>query len=227
MTYRAVLLDIDGTLADSNDAHALAWVQVLAESGRRVPFERVRPLIGKGGDKVLPELTGLDDESPEGRAIVDRRREIFQSVHLPHVKPTRGAAELVAWLGDEALKVVVATSAGADEVKGLLEAAGVSDLIDASSSSDDAERSKPDPDIIVAALQQADCRPDQAVMIADTPYDIEAGTRAGVGVIALRCGGWWSDRALAGALAIYDDPADLLARFGESPFVRAPRPLSA
>jgi HAD superfamily hydrolase (TIGR01509 family) len=223
--YKAVLFDIDGTLVDSNDAHARAWVEALAEHGRPVTFDRVRPLIGMGGDKLLPILTSIDADSPEGQAIGDRRRDIFRTKYLPTLQPTRGAHRLVEWLRDENLTLAVATSAAAEEVQSLLRVAHADKLFDARSSSDDADRSKPDPDIVHAALERIGCDPIDAVMIGDTPYDLEAALRAGVGLIALRCGGWWPDAKLAGALAIYDDPEDLLQQFDLSPFKR-PLPVS-
>ena len=101
-------------------------------------------------------------------------------------------------------------------MKATLEQAGVADLIETATSSDDAERSKPDPDIVHAALERSRRPASHAVMLGDTPYDIEAATRAGVRIVALRCGGYWSDKALAGAESIYDDPAALLARYDDS-----------
>ena len=102
-------------------------------------------------------------------------------------------------------------------MKGLLDVAGVAHLVDRAASSDDAGRSKPDPDIVHAALRQSGSQARDAIMIGDTPYDVKAATQAGVGLIALRSGGWWVDEKLAGAMAIYDDPADLLARIAHSP----------
>src|SRR5438067_1297912 len=217
--YRAVILDVDGTLVDSNDAHARAWVDALAESGRTVPFARVRPLIGMGSDKLLAAAAGIDAESPEGQAVAAARRKIFEARYIATVRPTRGAAELVTWLRDERMTLVVASSAEAGELRDLLRIAGVAKLVDSMASSDDASRSKPDPDIVRAALGRTGCAAQDAVMIGDTPYDIEAARRSGVGTIALRSGGWHDD-ALAGALAIYDDPADLLERYALSPFKR-------
>jgi phosphoglycolate phosphatase-like HAD superfamily hydrolase len=122
-------------------------------------------------------------------------------------------------LRDDGIKLVVATSAGGDEVEGLLEQAGVEDLIQAATSSSDAEESKPDPDIVEAALEQAGFPPDQVVMLGDTPYDVEAATRAGIAIVAVRTGGW-EDADLRGAVAVYDDPAALLEAFDESPLGR-------
>ena len=220
MPYRAVLLDVDGTLVDSNDAHAHAWVDAVAESGRRVEFLRARPLVGMGADKVMPVLTGIAADSVEGARIVARRAEIFRSKYLPHLRPTRGAQRLLEWLRDDGLQLVVATSAKPEELEGLLQVAGATQLIDAASSSADAKRSKPDPDIVHAALVKADCKPQEAIFIGDTPYDIAAGTHLGIAVIALRCGGWWTDRSFQGATAVYDDPHDLVEHYLLSPFKR-------
>jgi HAD superfamily hydrolase (TIGR01509 family) len=217
--YKAVILDVDGTLVDSNDAHARAWVDAFAESGRSVPFERIRPLIGMGSDKLLAAAAGIAADSDEGRSLADRRRTIFQERYISSVRPTPGAQELVSWLRDERMTVVVASSAEADELHDLLRIAGVRRLIEDTTSSGDASRSKPDPDIVHAALVKTGCRAQDAVMIGDTPYDIEAARKSGIGTIALRCGGW-ADAGLQGALAIYDNPADLLGRYALSPFKR-------
>ena len=117
------------------------------------------------------------------------------------------------------MQLVVATSASADDMAALLEAAGVADLIEAKASSADAEESKPAPDIVEAALANAGVPADDAVMLGDTPYDVKAANRAGVRCVALRSGGW-DDEALSDAAAIYDDTADLLAHYDQSPFVR-------
>ncbi len=213
---RAVLLDVDGTLVDSNDAHAEAWVAALAEFGRPATFERLRAMIGKGGDKILPEVAGLSDDSPEGKRLSERRRKLFLERWAPHLKPFPAARKLVARMRDAGMDVVVATSANAEELSTLLRIAQVDDLIDGATSSDDAERSKPDPDIVAAALEKTGCPAAEVVMLGDTPYDVEASGRAGVACIALRCGGW-DDDALRGARAIYDDPADLLVHWDDSP----------
>jgi HAD superfamily hydrolase (TIGR01509 family) len=217
---RGVLLDVDGTLIDSNDAHARAWVEALGEHGIHVRFERVRPLIGMGGDKLLPTVSGIEADSPEGEAINRTRQERFLTVYLPKLRPFPGSRELLEHMTARDLRLYVASSAHPDELRPLLERAGVADLIDGAASSGDAERSKPDPDIIHAALERARLSPEEVVLIGDTPYDIEAATRSNVGTIALRCGGW-GDEALRRALAIYDDPADLLGRYDESPLGRA------
>lgn len=213
---RGVILDVDGTLVDSNDAHAHAWVDALAEHGISVPFEKVRPLIGMGGDKLLPEASGIGEDTPEGGRISERRGEIFKERYLPKLKAFPSTRELLRRMRDDGLKLVVASSAKEDELKSLLKIAGADDLIEEKTSSDDAENSKPDPDIVKAALESSGLAPDEVVMIGDTPYDIESASRAGVRVVAVRTGGW-KDADLSGAIAIFDDPADLLARYESSP----------
>ena len=216
---RGVLIDVDGTLLDSNDAHARAWAEVFAEHGMHVTFEDVRPLVGMGSDKLLPQLTGLSHESAEGKRLIARKKEVFAQKYLPDLRATRGARALMERMTNEGLATVIATSAGGDELRSLLRQAGVADLVDDATSSGDVDSSKPDPDVIGTALRKGGLRPNDALMLGDTPYDIEAAARAGVPTVALRCGGWWDDQALSGAVAIYDDPADLLADYENSPLV--------
>ena len=219
MTVRAAILDIDGTLIDSNDAHAQAWVDVGKEMGFDIEFGHVRRLIGMGGDKVLPELTGLEDDSDEAEKVKKRRGEIFRERYLPTLQPFPKARELLERFQADGMALVVATSASKDDMGKLLEKAGIKDLIEEKTSQSDVEASKPDPDVIEAAVEKAGCKPSEAVMLGDTPYDVEAARRAGVPCVALRCGGW-DDEELSDAVAIYDDPADLLANYAESPYSR-------
>jgi HAD superfamily hydrolase (TIGR01509 family) len=212
---QALLLDIDGTLMDSNDAHARAWVDVGAEFGHGIEFDNVRWLIGMGGDRVLPRLTGLSEESEEGRRMLERRGEIFRERYLPELRPCPGAVELVAHLRSEGLKLVVATSASEEDLTALLRQGGLEELLEQATSSDDADSSKPAPDIVEAALAQTGEAASRAAMIGDTPYDVNAAARAGVPIIAVRCGGW-TDEELAGAAEIWDDPADLLRNYHRS-----------
>jgi HAD superfamily hydrolase (TIGR01509 family) len=213
---KVALLDVDGTLVDSNDAHAESWVVTLRELGHDVPLGRVRELIGKGADKLLPETTGIAKESPEGKEIAARRTEVFMTQYLPCLMPFPGARQLLERMRADGYQLVVATSAQETEMHALLDVAGVSDLVEDAASAKDATDSKPDPDIVNAALRNAGCTPNDAVMLGDTPYDVEAATRAGVPIVALRCGGW-SDLHLRGAIAIYDDPTDLLQQYEHSP----------
>lgn len=217
-TKKAALLDVDGTLLDSNDAHAQSWVDTFVAHGFDVDPQLVRDLIGKGGDKLLPETVHLEKDSAEGKELTKHRSAIFKKTYLPQLRAFPGARALLERMQAAGLKLVVATSASSDEVNDLLKQAGVDDLIQATTTSSDAKESKPDPDIVVAALARAGCAPREAVMLGDTPYDVSAARKAGVSVVALRCGGW-SDEKLSDATAIYEDAADLLRAFDDSPFV--------
>ncbi len=216
-TPKAVLLDVDGTLVDSNDAHAQAWLDVFEANGFPTTFERVRGLIGKGGDKLVPEVTGLSPESPDCERLKKERTTRFCRAYLPSIQPFPRAEALLAKLRESGLELVVATSAGEDELRPLLEICGALPYLRAKTTSDDAKHSKPDPDIVRAALDRAGCSPGEAIMLGDTPYDVEAALRAGVRAVALRSGGH-PDTALDRAVAIYDDVADVLARFDDSIF---------
>lgn len=212
--YKVALLDVDGTLLDSNDAHARAFVDAMRENDFSVQYATVRRLIGMGSDKLLPAAIGVGAESQVGKRIGERKAELFKQM-LPGLKPTPGARQLVEKLRDCGLGRVVASSAGEDEIKQLLKQAGVADLIEDETTADDAEESKPEPDIVLAALSKAKVPAKRAIMIGDTPYDVEAATRAGVDIIALRCGAW-SDQDLAGAIEIHDHPTALVRSWDSS-----------
>jgi HAD superfamily hydrolase (TIGR01509 family) len=217
---KAVLLDIDGTLVDSNAVHAATWSSASAFFGFDKPEAFFRPLIGMGGDRVLPRIDAtLRDDTEPGKSIAAKRGEFFRAEHLPTLKATRGAKELVEHLHNLGLLCVVASSTNASDLDDLLDVAGVREYIDVRTTADDANESKPAPDIVTSALKRASVTADEAIMIGDTPYDLEAAHAAGVALIAMRCGGW-GDADLLGAIQIYDDPADLLAHFGDSAIAR-------
>jgi HAD superfamily hydrolase (TIGR01509 family) len=212
---RGVIFDIDGTLVDSNDAHAESWARTLAEFGYDVPAARVRPLIGMGGDKLLPELIGVDIESDVRKQLAKRRGELFQREYVPRLRAFPRGRALAERLRSDGFLLVVASSAGEDQLERLIEVAGIGDLLADTTSADDAERSKPDPDIVQAALARGGFEPTSAIMIGDTPYDVEASLRAGVAIIGVRSGGW-NDPDLTGAAEIYDDVSELLAEYENS-----------
>ena len=216
-SLRGVLLDVDGTLIDSNDAHAESWRDTLREFGRDIAADTVRPLIGMGGDKLMPRLLGVEADSEEGKAFSERRAAVFRERYVPRLRATPGAGELVRRLRDEGLQLVIATSAKEEEMNAMLAQVGLDDLVRQKTTSDDADHSKPDPDIVRAARRTSRLAADEAIMLGDTPYDVEAATRAGVRAVAVRSGGW-DDDALAGAVAVYDDPAHILREFTASPF---------
>ena len=218
----AVLLDVDGTLIDSNEAHARAWADTLREHGwSEITWQQIVPLIGMGGDKLLPAVIGVAADSAQGKALTKERTEHFLTAYAPTIRAFAGTRELLEAIRDRGLKRVIATSANEDELEVLLERAGVADLITRETSSDDAKgKSKPDPNIIVAALAKAHTAAGEAIMIGDTPYDVAAAAKAGVKTIAFRSGGW-GDEQLVGAAAIYSGPAELVARIDDSPLARS------
>lgn len=217
MTHiHGVIFDVDGTLVNSNEAQAKSWVEALKDFGYSVPYEKVRPLIGMGGDKVLPETIGVQKDSEKGKQISKRRSEIFKEKYLPDIKPFPDAQKLLDRMHEQRLKLAIATSAQPDELRPLLQIVGAADLIEDKTSAKDAKSSKPNPDIMQVALKRIGYPANEVVMIGDTPYDIEAAGKVGIGTIAFRCGGW-SNSDLAEAIAIYNDPADLLTHYDSSP----------
>jgi HAD superfamily hydrolase (TIGR01509 family) len=215
-SYQGVLLDVDGTLVDSNDAHARAWVRAFRDHGFEVAYDEIRERIGKGGDKIVRELIGLDKDDPKSKAISDDRAAIFLRDELPNVRAFPHVRDLLKRMKERGLKLVVASSAKRKELEKRLAIVGADEFLEDATSSDDAEESKPDPHIVEAALDRIGLPAERVVLLGDTPYDVESAARAGVGAIALRCGGW-DDADLKGAVAVYDDPGDLLARYNASP----------
>lgn len=211
-TVRGVLFDVDGTLVDSNDDHARAWVQAFREGGFEVPFSRVRGMVGMGGDKIVPIITSFDRDSDEAHALGERHDQIFREQHLPHVQPFAAVRPLFQRMRDNGLALFIATSSKPEVLGTLLRIANVSDLISARASKGDATESKPDPDIIEAAIRKSELPRERLVMIGDTPYDVEAATRAGVRSIAFRSGGW-ADTRLSAAVQIFDGAWDMLDRY--------------
>ena len=216
---RGVIFDIDGTLVDSNRAHAESWAETLRTFGYDVSADEVQPLIGMGGDKLLPRLIGVDIESDAGKKYSEHRTRLFFEKYFPSLRAFPGVRALAQRLRDDGHVLVTASSASEEELEKLLTLAGIKDLLHETTSADDAERSKPDPDIVQAAIRQTGQPARELVMIGDTPYDVEAARRAGVRIIAVRTGGW-DDRALTGASAIYDDVGALLAEYDSSVFSR-------
>lgn len=210
-SLEAVIFDLDGTLVDSNDAHAQAWQRAFADSGHRVPWRTIRGLIGMGGDKLIPTVLGISKDSPEGKRIDERHGQLFHAA-LSSLRPTPGANDLFASLARHGVRRAIATSAKKDEVDALIAIAGVTRYVDVAASASDVEASKPAPDVIEAALAKLGGSSSRVAMVGDAPYDIEAAARAGIVTIALRTGGY-SDRDLQRAVVIYDDPRALRRAF--------------
>lgn len=214
---RGVILDVDGTLVDSNDAHTRSWLEAMAEKGHtNLEYGKVRGKIGMGGDKLLPDVLGIEKDTPEGKEISARRGQIFKRRYLNGLQPFPGARRLIEVMREHGLKIAIASSAEKDELQSLLQVVGATDLIEEETSSADTKQSKPDPNIVQITLERMQLPPEEVIMLGDTAYDIEAARKAGVQTISLRCGGW-KDQDLKGALAIYNDPEDLLNHYDHSP----------
>ena len=209
LDFDTAVFDVDGTLIDSNGAHAEAWAQALREHGINADSHTVRRLVGMGADKLVPRVANVNEDSGLGKKIGARKKALFGE-RLPQLRATPGARALVEFLRNHNVALVIATSADEKEMRALLKAAGVDDLFPTRTTKDDAARSKPDPDIVHAALERVNARPESTVMIGDTPYDIEACRTAGIRIFALRCGGYWQDDDLREATAVFDHPAALL-----------------
>jgi HAD superfamily hydrolase (TIGR01549 family) len=220
---KAVIFDVDGTLVDSVDLHARAWQEAFARFGRHFDFERVRYQIGKGGDQLMPVFLSEEELDEFGEELEEYRGELYKREHLPHVKAFPDVRALFRRVKDEGLQIALASSARAEELKTYKKLARIEDLVEEETSADDAEKSKPHPDIFVAALERlGDVRPSEAVVVGDTPYDAQAAGKAGVKTIGLLSGGFpEEDLRAAGCDPIYRDAADLLANFDTSPLAKA------
>ncbi|KQT84703.1 HAD family hydrolase [Methylobacterium sp. Leaf465] len=221
-TVRAVIFDIDGTLLDSVDLHAQAWVDAFAHFGVTVSHDQVRSQIGKGGDQLLPVFLDGERVEREGKTIEAYRSDLFKRDYLSKVKPFPGVRALFEHLKAQDLTLALASSGKAKEVEHYQTLMGVEDLTDVVVSSDDVERSKPFPDIFEAALTKlAPITAAQAVVIGDTPYDAEAAGKAGLPTIGVLCGGFpEADLSASGCIALYKDPQDLLDGYAASPLAR-------
>ena len=217
---KGVIFDVDGTLLDSVDLHAEAWRQALLHFGCAVSFADVRKQIGKGGDQLMPVFLPKDVVEQRGREIEQYRSELFKRDFLPKVRPFPKVRDLFERIQADGYKVALASSAKKEELETYKKLAGIEDLLDAETSSDDAEKSKPHPDIFLAALDHAGLKPGDAIIVGDSPYDAEAARRAGVRIVGVLCGGFPEEwLRSAGCESIFRDPADLLERYAESPLV--------
>jgi HAD superfamily hydrolase (TIGR01509 family) len=216
---KAVIFDVDGTLIDTVDLHAEAWIEALKHFGYEIAFQDLRSQIGKGGDQILHGLLPPKVIETRGDEIKDFRSDLFKRDYLHRVRPFSNVRALFERVRAAGQKSVLASSGTADEVEQYKEIAGIADLIDSATSSDDAERSKPFPDIFEAALAKlAPMKSDEAVVVGDTPYDAEAARKARMKSIGVLSGGF-SEQALkdAGCIAVYRDVEDLLHQYETSP----------
>ncbi len=225
----ALIFDIDGTLLDSVDLHARAWQEALHHFGHNVAFEDIRKQIGKGGDQLLPVFLSSDELRQRGKEIEEFRGNLFKQKYLKDVKPFPGVRALFEKALSNGQKLALASSAKGDELEHYERIANIEDLVHVETSSADAEKSKPHPDILDAAmarLGKVDRR--DVLVIGDSPYDAEAAQRAGLAAVGVRCGGFpESTLREAGCVAIYQDPEDLLRNYDSSPLAKGKKSTTA
>jgi phosphoglycolate phosphatase-like HAD superfamily hydrolase len=216
---KAVIFDVDGTLVDSVDQHAQSWREAFHDFGHDIDFLAIRAQIGKGGDQLMPVFIPAETLKEHGEAMSRHRSDIFKADYLPGVSAFPAVRELFERLIQDGKSIALASSAKQDELDAYKRMAKIEDLVSAHASSDDAERSKPNPDIFQAALDQLDgVGTADVIVVGDTPYDAQAARSAGLCVVGLLSGGFpEQDLRNAGCIAIYKDPADLLANYDSSP----------
>lgn len=216
----AVLFDIDGTLLDSVDLHAQAWQEAFRHFGRDIPLDKIRAQIGKGGDQLVPVFLKGDELREKQQPLQEFRSQLFKDKYLAKVKPFPCVRELFQKVKGSGKRVALASSAKADELKTFERIANIQDLVEVKTSSGDAAKSKPNPDIFEAALERLgpEIQREDVVVVGDSPYDAEAAGRAGIRTVGVLCGGFpESDLRDAGCIAIYRGPEDLLRRYDGSP----------
>lgn len=216
----ALIFDIDGTLLDSVDLHARAWQEAFHHFGHDIPFDDIRSQIGKGGDQLMPVFLDADEIKTRGKEIEEFRGKLFKDKYLKDVKPFPGVQALFQKALAHGQKLALASSAKGDELETYERIAGIEDLVHVETSSADAEKSKPHPDIFEAAVARLGKGIAQSdiVVIGDSPYDAEAANKAGLKTVGVLCGGSSeSDLRRAGCIAIYNGPEDLLRNYDSSP----------
>lgn len=209
---QAVIVDIDGTLIDSVDLHAQAWQDAFDDYGFQFDLPVIRAQIGKGGDQLLPVFLSEADRAAKGEKIEAHRSALFKKRYLSRIKPFPGVPALLQAIRSAGVRIALGSSAKQDELETYQRIAGITGLVDAAASSEDAERSKPHPDIFAATLEKLG-RTDAAKVLAigDSPYDAQAAGKIGIQTIGVLCGGFAeADLRAAGCIAIYRDPAALL-----------------
>ena len=217
---RAIIFDLDGTLLDSVDLHAKAWQKALQEFGHTVAYADIRSQIGKGGDQILPLYLSPEEIESRGKDLTERRGRIFKEEYLSQVKPFPGVRQLFEKVRESGQTIAIASSAKGDELKQFEELAGIADLVDVETSSADADRSKPHPDIFHAALERlgSGFSKDQIIVVGDTPHDAEGAAKAGLRTVGVRCGGFAEEDLLrSGCIAVYEGPEELYRRYADTP----------
>lgn len=210
-----MIFDVDGTLVDSVDLHARAWRDAFAHYGFQFEEKSIREQIGKGGDQLLPVFLSPSDIERIGKEMEEFRGKLFRDTYMEQVKPFAHVRTLIQRLLNDGVKVALASSAKQSELDDYKKIAGIDDLIKTETTSDDAEKSKPHPDIFAAAMERLEgIDPADVLVIGDTPYDAEAAIKAGLEPVGFLCGGWTEDALRgAGCTSIYRDPEAFLEAY--------------
>ena len=212
---QAAILDVDGTLVDTNYHHALAWYRSFREEGIVLPLWRLHRHVGMGGDKYVAALAGEDVEERVGDRLRDRWEELFDDV-IDEVSPLEGARELIVELHERGRTVVLASSSIQPHLDQFLDLLDAREIVDGWTMKDDVESSKPDPDLVEAGLAKARTR--DAVMVGDTPWDVEAAARANIETVCVLTGGFSTEELRdAGAAAVFESIQELRERLDETP----------
>jgi HAD superfamily hydrolase (TIGR01549 family) len=211
----AAILDIDGTLVDTNYQHAVAWYRAFLQSGKVLPIWRVHRHIGMGGDQLVAALAGEDVDSEHGDDVRAAEKVLYMAL-IDEVRPFADARALLEHLKAQDHTVVLASSAKPDEVEHYLDLLDARDLADDWTHSGDVEKTKPEPDLVAAAIEKAGGG--DAVMVGDSTWDCEAAKRAGIPTVAVLTGGFSEDELTeAGAQSVFPSLSDLLAHLDETP----------
>ena len=218
---KALLCDIDGTLVQSNWLHAEAWQVALGALGVHIPLEDLRRQIGKGGDELVPFFIPWWKHRHIQEPIEAFRKHVFQQDFLHRVEPLPRVREFLLHLQNAGIRLSLASSASKQDLTTYKKIANMEDLIEEESSADDADRSKPHPDIFQATLKRLGLKPHEVLALGDTPYDAEAAGKAGIWTIGVQSGGWSREELLHyGCIEVYKDVADLLDHFDQSALCR-------
>jgi len=216
---RAVIFDVDGTLVDSNDLHATSWKETFEHYGKEVAYGELRAQIGKGADQYMPVFWSADDLERFGKEMAQYKDQLFLKKYLSRTKPFPGAKELIRRIHDEGKQVALASSSKSEVIDYYIGLLGIKAFINLHTTADQAKRSKPYPDIFAVTVGDLEgITVKDCLVVGDAPFDVEAANKLSIGTIALLCGGFPSEELLkAGALCVYENPADLLEHYDSSP----------
>jgi len=212
---KAVIFDIDGTLIDSNAAHAESFVRAFKKFGKDVPFEELKCLIGMGADDILEKYLEKDEIEEFGEDLKEYRKKVFLEEYLPEIKVFPKVRELFERLKADKKQTALASSAGEDELKEYKKLLNLGDLIEKETNADDADEAKPEPDIFLAACNKLkNVEKENVLVIGDTPYDAEAATKAKLKIIGVESGGWTREKLIeTGCAEVYRDIAEIFENY--------------